>query len=58
MRKEKSKVTNSVALVMASLVAKNENRLLEDWPLAEFDRVPERFLLSVSTKLITWNFVY
>ena len=30
MRKEKSKVTNSVALVMASLAAKNENRLLED----------------------------
>ena len=30
MRKEKSKVTNLVALVMASLAAKNENRLLED----------------------------
>ena len=57
-RKEKPKVTYSVALVMAFLAAKNENRQLEDSPQADFGRVPERFLLSVRTKSMTKNFVY
>ena len=57
-RKEKPKVTYSVALVMAFLAAENENRQLEDSPQADFGRVPERFLLSVRTKSMTKNFVY
>ena len=40
-RKEKPKVTYSVALVMAFLAAGNENRRLEDLPQADFGRVPE-----------------
>ena len=52
-RKEKPKVTKSVALVRAFLAAENENRQLEDLPQADFGRVPERFLLSVRTKSIT-----
>ena len=43
-RKEKPKVTYSVALVKAFLAAENENRQLEDLPQAYFGRVPERFL--------------
>ena len=58
MRKEKLKITYSVALVMAFLAAENENRQLEDSPQADFGRVPERFLLSVRTKSMTKNFVY
>ena len=34
----------------------NENRQLEDLPLADFGRLPERLLLSVRTKSITENF--
>ena len=49
-RKEKPKVTYSVALVLAFLVAGNENRQLKDLPLADFGRLPERLLLSVGTK--------
>ena len=49
-RKEKPKVTCSVALVLAFLVAGNENRQLKDLPLADFGRLPERLLLSVRTK--------
>ena len=51
-RKEKPKVTYSVALVMAFLAANNENRQLEDLPQADFGRFPERLLLSVRTKSI------
>ena len=36
----------SIALVLAFLAAENENRQLEDLPLADFVRLPER-LLSV-----------
>ena len=46
---EKPKVTYSVALVLAFLAAKNENRQLEDLPQADFCCVPWRFLLSVRT---------
>ena len=35
-----------MALVLAFLAAENENRQLEDLPLADFGRLPER-LLSV-----------
>ena len=54
-RKEKLKITYSVALVMAFLAAENENRQLEDLPRADFGRLPER-LLSVRTKSINENF--
>ena len=53
--KEKPKVLYSVALVLAFLSA--ENRQLEDLPLADFGRLPERLLLSVRTKSINENFV-
>ena len=56
--KGKPKVTYLVALVLAFLVAENENRPLEDFPWADFGRVTERFLLSVRTKSITGNFAY
>ena len=55
--KEKPKVTNSVALVLAFLLAENENRQLEDLSLADIGRLPERLLLSVRTKSINENFV-
>ena len=55
--KEKPKVTYSVALVLAFLSAENENRQLEDLPLADFGRLPERLFLSVRTKSINENFV-
>ena len=58
MRKEKSKVTYSVALIVEFLAAENENRQLEDLPQADFVRVPERFPLSVRTNSITKNFMY
>ena len=45
----------SVALVLAFLPAENENRQLEDLPLAYFGRLPERLLLSVRTKSINEN---
>ena len=45
----------SVALVLAFLSAENENRQLEDLPLAYFGRLPERLLLSVRTKSINEN---
>ena len=57
-RKEKLKITYSVALVMAFLAAENENRQQGELPQANFGRVPERFLLSVRTKSITKNFVH
>ena len=47
----------SVALVLAFLSAENENRQLEDLPLTDFGRLPERVLLSVRTKSINENFV-
>ena len=50
--KEKRKVTYSVALMLAFLSAENENRQLEDLPLADFGRLPERLLVSVRTKSI------
>ena len=55
--KEKPKVTYSVTLVLAFLSAENENRQLEDFPLADIGRLPERLLLSVRTKSINENFV-
>ena len=55
--KEKPKVTYSVALVLAFLSAENENRQLEDLPLADFGRLPERLLPLVRTKSINENFV-
>ena len=53
--KEKPKVLYSVASELAFLSA--ENRQLEDLPLADFGRLPERLLLSVRTKSINENFV-
>ena len=47
----------SVALVLAFLTAEKENLQLEDLPLADFGRLPERLLLSVKTKSINKNFV-
>ena len=55
--KEKPKLTYSVTLVLAFLSAESENRQLEDLPLADFDRLLERLLLSVRTKLINENLV-
>ena len=49
-RKEKPKVTYTVALVMAFLAAENENRLLESLLQADCGLTSERFLLSVRTK--------
>ena len=57
-KRNKPKVTYSVALIVVFLEAENENRQLEGLPQADFGRVPERFLLSVRTKSITENFVY
>ena len=56
-QKKKPKVTYSVALVLAFLSAENENRQLEDLPLTDFCRLPERLLLSVRTESINENFV-
>ena len=53
--KEKPKVLYSKALVLAFLSA--ENRQLEDLPLADFGRLPERLLLSARTKSINQSFV-
>ena len=55
--KEKPKVTYSMALVLPFLSAENENRQLEDLPLADFGRLPERLLPSVRTKSMNENFV-
>ena len=55
--KKKPKVTYSVALVLAFLSAENENRPLEDLPLADLGRLPERLLLSARTKSINENFL-
>ena len=43
---------------MAFLVAENENRQLGGLPQAAFSCVPERFLLSLTTKSVTENFLY
>ena len=51
--KEIPKLTYSVALVLAFLSAENENRQLEDLPLAEIGLpylLPYRLILSVRTK--------
>ena len=55
--KEKPKVAYSVALVSAFLSAENENRQLEDLPLADFGRLPGRPLLSERRKSMNENFV-
>ena len=50
----------SVALVLAFLSAENENRQLEDLPLADFGLpylLPYRLLLSVRTKSKIENLV-
>ena len=44
--------------LMAFFGSENENRQLEDLPQADVGFVPERFILSVRTKLITENFVH
>ena len=54
--KEKSKVKYSAASVLAFLLAENENRQLEDLPLANFGRLPDRLLLSIRTNSINENF--
>ena len=54
--KEKPKVKYSAALVLAFLSAENENRQLEDLPLADFGRLPDRLLLSIRTNSINENF--
>ena len=41
----------SIALVLAFLAAENENRQLEDLPLADFGRLPERLLSVVKDKV-------
>ena len=46
-----------MALVLAFLSAENENRHLEDLPLTDFGRLPEKPLQSVWTELINDNFV-
>ena len=46
-----------MTLVLAFLSAEGENRQLEDLPLADFGRLPERLLLSVRTKSINENLV-
>ena len=43
---------------MAFLVAENENRQLGGLPQTAFSCVPERFLLSFTTKSVTENFLY
>ena len=53
--KEKPKVLYSVASELAFLSA--ENRQLEDLPLADFGRLPERLLLSARKKSIHQSFV-
>ena len=55
--KEKPKIAYSVALVLAFLSSEKENKQLEDLPLADFGRLPERLLLSVRTKSVNENFV-
>ena len=47
-----------MALILAFLAADNENRQLEDSPLADFGRSPERLLLAVRTKSINESFVF
>ena len=56
--KEKPKVTYSVALVLAFLSAENESRKLEDLPLVDFGRLPERLLPSVRIELAGANALY
>ena len=51
----KSKVKYSAASVLAFLLAENENRQMEDLPLANFGRLPDR-LLSIRTNSINENF--
>ena len=55
--KDKPKVAYSVALVLAFLTSENENRQLEDLPLADFGRLPERLLPPVRTESINKNFI-
>ena len=56
--KEKPKVTYSVALVLAFLSDENENRQLEDLPLADFGCLLEIILLSVRTTSLTKNCLF
>ena len=44
-------------LVLAFLSAEDENRQLENLPLADFGRLPEKLLLSLKIKSINENFV-
>ena len=43
---------------MTFLVARNENRQLDDLLQVDFGRVPKKFLLSARTDSKTKNFVY
>ena len=52
MLREKPKV-----FVLAFLSAEDENRQLENLPLADFGRLPEKLLLSLKIKSINENFV-
>ena len=52
MLREKPKV-----LVLVFLSAEDENRQLENLPLADFGRLPEKLLLSLKIKSINGNFV-
>ena len=54
-QKEKRKVTYSVTLMLAFLAPENENRQLEDLPLADFALYPKD--LSVRTNSINDNFI-
>ena len=54
--KRKPKVAYSVALVLAFLLAKNENRQLEDLPLADFGRLPHS-LVSYRVTRSKRNFI-
>ena len=47
-----------VTYLMAFLAAENENRQLEDFPKADFGRLPHRLPLSVRTKSLNENFVH
>ena len=56
-KQQKKSDVLTVALVLAFLLAENENQQQEDLPLADFGHLPERLLLSVRTKSINENFV-
>ena len=54
--KEKPKRTYSVTLVLAFLSAENENRQLEDLPLADIGRLPWKTSSVGKDKVNKWEF--